>query len=236
MNVIERLLFEPSGGMFREFEGLTCHFEPKDLALYRKLLPEPFAMPDQPVVTIFAADHIRVVPWPMTRYQEWSVLLKSKWKGEEAWYSYTMPVTRWVPMVGGRYLGYPKYVIDEVALVKSGEIRLATAKNKGAVQLALEFCPGITRPLAPYEKELMENESFFKGNSHQLVPPGRGPRAQKIVLCHLIQPMWTPVPGMIQVRVDQSELWAGLIPDEAVFPGTYNHFTGGINLMTESKS
>ena len=233
MNVLERLIFEPRGGMFREFEGLSTQFEPKDPSLYRKLLPEPFAMPSQPVVMIFVADYVRVVPWPMTRYQEWSILLKSKWNGEEGWYSVTMPVTKWVAMSGGRYLGFPKYVADEITLARREETRVATAKYKGVVQLAIEFHPGTTRELAPWEKELAENESFFKGDAHQLVPPGRGPRAQKIILRHVTQAKWSPEQGMIHVRVDPSESWAGLVPDEGVFPGTYNHFNGGINLIAE---
>lgn len=233
MNILDRMIFEPRGGMFREFEGLTTHFEPKDPSLYRKLLPEPFATPSRPVVTIFVADYVRVIPWPMTRYQEWSVLLRSEWKGEEGWYSVTMPVTKWIAMRGGRYLGFPKYIADEITLARSGETRMATAKYKGVVQLALEFHPSITRQLAPWEKELAENESFFKGDAHQLVPPGRGPRAQKIILRHVTQPKWSPEHGMIRVRVDPSQSWAGLVPDEGEFPGTYNHFIGGINLIAE---
>ena len=130
MNILESLIFEPRGGMFLEFEGLTTHFLPKDPSLYRKLLPEPFGVPGQPVVTIFVADYIRVFPWPLSRYQEWSVLLKSEWKGEEGWYSVTMPVTKWVAMFGGRYLGFPKYIADEITLAKSGETRAATSKHK----------------------------------------------------------------------------------------------------------
>jgi hypothetical protein len=62
MNFIEHLIFEPRGGKVREFEGLTTHFEPKDFTLYRKLLPAAFSMPDQPIVTIFIADYVRLVP------------------------------------------------------------------------------------------------------------------------------------------------------------------------------
>ncbi len=233
MNILESLIFEPRGGMFLEFEGLTTHFLPKDPSLYRKLLPEPFGVPCQPVVTIFVADYVRVVPWPLSRYQEWSVLLKSDWKGEEGWYSVTMPVTKWVAMSGGRYLGFPKYIADEITLVKSGKTRAATSKHKGVVQLALDFHPGITRQLAPWEKELADNESFFKGDLHLLVPPGRGPMAQKIIFHHVTRPMWSPENGMICVRADRNEAWAGLVPDEGEFPGTYNHFIGGINLIAE---
>jgi hypothetical protein len=178
MNILERVILEPPGGMYREFEGLTTHFKPKDLALYRKLLPPPFELPDMPLVTIFVADYRRVVPWPATRYQEWSVLLKSDWRGEEGWYSLTMGVTKW-RAVAGRYLGFPKYVADEITLTTKAEIRSATAKNKGRVQLALEFSPGATRALTSWESQMVNDTSFFKGSLHLLVPPGRGPRAQK---------------------------------------------------------
>jgi hypothetical protein len=233
MNIIERLIFESRSGMFREFVGLTTHFEPKDSSLYRKMLPEPFVIPKRPVVTIFFADYVRVVPWPMTRYQEWSILLKSEWKGEEGWYSVTMPVTKWIPMTGGRYLGFPKYIADEITLARSGETHVANAKHKGVIQLAIEFHPGKMRQLAQWEKELIENESFFKGDAHQLVPPGLGPRAQKIILRHVTQPKWSPEYGMIRVQVHPGESWAGLVPDEGEFPGTYNHFIGGINLIPD---
>ena len=231
MNVFEQIIFEPRGGMFREFEGLNTHFEPSDPSLYRKLLPEPLAMPSRPVVTIFVADYLRVAPWPMTRYQEWSVLLKSEWKGEEGWYSVTMPVTQRVAMFGGRYLGFPKYIADEISLVRSEEAYVATAKYKSVVQLTLEFNPSVTRQLASWEKELAENLSFFKGDALQLVPPGRGPRVQKIMLHHVIPPKWVPEHGMVCVQVSPRESWAGLVPKAGEFPGTHNHFVGGMNLI-----
>jgi hypothetical protein len=230
MNILERLILEPRGGMYREFEGLTTHFKPKDLPLYRKLLPRPFEVPGVPIVTIFAADYLRVVPWPATRYQEWSVLLKSDWNGEEGWYSVTMGVTKWRAMAG-RYFGFPKYVADEITLTTKGEIRSAAVKSKGRMQLALEFSPGATRQLTPWESQLANDVSFFKGSVHLLVPPGRGPRAQKAMLRHVAEPKWSPEQGMIKIRVDPSESWVDLIPDEGPFPGTYNHFMGGANIV-----
>jgi hypothetical protein len=217
--------------MYREFEGLTTHFKPQDLALYRKLLPGPFEVPGVPIVTIFVADYLRVVPWPATHYQEWSVLLKSSWHGDEGWYCLTMGVTKWRAMAGGRYLGFPKYVADEITVTAKGEIRSALAKNKGCTQLALEFRPGVTRPLTPWESQLVNNVSFFKGSVHLLVPPGLGPRAQKAMLSHVTEPKWSCEQGMIKMRVDPSESWVHLIPDEGPFPGTYNHFVGGANIV-----
>jgi hypothetical protein len=38
---------------------------------------------------------------------------------------------------------------------------------------------------------------------------------------------------MITVRVGPTESWVNLIPDEGPFPGTYNHFVGGANIVVE---
>jgi hypothetical protein len=233
MNVLEKvLLFEPSGGMFREFVGINTYLEPKDLSLYRKLLPEPYTMPDQPIVTIFVADYIKVVPWPMTRYQEWAVNLKSIWNGEEGWYVATMPVTKWVPMVGGRYRGFPKYIVDAITLRRTDRGWIGESNHKGVLKLRAEFEPGLTRQLAGWEKELLENKSFFNGDVHLLVPPGQGPRAQKVRLNHVVSPQWSPELGMVRIEVDRNEPWAELVPAGISFPGTYNHFIGGMNLVT----
>jgi hypothetical protein len=233
MNLLERLILEPRGGMYRELEGLTTHFPPRDLALYRKLLPKPFEVAGAPIVTIFVADYLRVVPWPATRYQEWSILLKSAWNGEEGWYCVTMGVTKWRAMAGGRYFGFPKYVADEITLTTKDETCSASAKYKARTQLALEFSPGVARPLTEWESELLTDVSFFKGSIHLLVPPGRGPRAQKATLRHVTEPKWSPKQGMVLMRVDPGESWANLVPDDGPFPGTYNHFVGGANIFIE---
>ena len=136
-------------------------------------------------------------------------------------------------MIGGQYLGFPKFVIEEISLKQNGESCSARAICKGSTQLTLEYHQGLTRPLNSWEKELVENESFFKGNTHQLVPPGRGPRAQKIIIRHVVNPKWSPEAGMIRIESNTSESWKGLIPDISEFPGTYNHFVGGFNLIAE---
>lgn len=233
MNIIKRMLFEPRGGMFREFVGVNAFLEPADPSLYQRLLPKPFAMPNRPIVLVFVADYIRVFPWPMTRYQEWAVLLKSTWDGKDGWYCVTMPVTKWVPMKGGRHLGFPKYIADSITLTKQGESWQAQSKHKGSLQLSICFQPGITRQIAPWEKELLSNKSFFLGDAYLLVPPGQGPRAQKVRLDHVVSPQWSPEHGMAQIEVNQSEPWAGLVPKGSSFIGTHNHFTGGINLVAE---
>jgi len=107
MNMLERY-FAPARGAIREFAGTSAFCEPVDLGLYRRLLPSPFGMPDQALVAIAAFDYLKVAPWPLTRWQEWGAQLKCEWRGNAGWYPVTMPVTKWLPMSAGRYLGYPK--------------------------------------------------------------------------------------------------------------------------------
>jgi hypothetical protein len=234
MNFLDRMIYCPPGGQFREYYGVTAHLEPKDLSLYRQLLPERFAVPPQPIVTLYVVDFIRVRPWPLTRYQEWSVLLKCQLGKEEGWFSVTMPVTKWVAMRGGRHIGFPKYVVDEVGVKEvSGKV-VAVGTHEGVEQIGLEFEEGLSRPLAEWEAALMDDPSFFKGpQSFQLVPPGKGPGVLGTTLKHVVEPRWSPRPGMVAVRVDPNEEWAGLIPEGSTFPGTASHFFGGVDLISE---
>ncbi len=233
MNLFERMVFEPRGGMFREFSGINAFFAPHDVPLYRKLLPSQFGMPDQPVVMFFAADYTKVFPWPITRDQEWAVGLRCIAGSREGWYVTTMPVTKWVPLKGGRYLGFPKYIADSITLEKRGDVWQAEGMYRGSRQVLAEFRPGITRELAAWEKELLDNKAFFNGDACLLVPPGKGPRAQRVQLVHQVPPEWSPEVGMVRIEVVQSEPWAGLVPGGTSFPGKYTHFRGGINLVAE---
>ena len=159
MNALQRFVFESRGGMFREFEGLTTHFKPRDVDLYRKLLPPQFGVPSQPIVTIFVADYLRVHPRPLVRYQEWSVLLKAERGDDSGWFSLTMPVTRWLPMIGGRHLGFPKYVIDEISLSTGPDGRVARARYRNLMQLTLEFrAGGWSAPISALARASDRNE------------------------------------------------------------------------------
>jgi len=233
MNLLERIIYDVPGGQFREFVGITTHLAPADLSLYRNLLPQPLDMPARPTVTIFLADYIKVFRWPLTRYQEWSVLLRSSFQDQEAWYPVTMPVTAWVPMKGGRHLGFPKYVVDRIELSREGEAIRGSAINKGDVQMELLFAEGHSRQLSDWERGLADNEAFFKGSCHCMVPPEVGPRVMKVNLVHKVPAKWDPVHGMVTVRVNAASTWASLLPNEGPYPGTYNHFLGGINLDAE---
>jgi hypothetical protein len=233
MNLLDRILYEPSGGQFKEFAGVTTHFAPSDLSLYRDILPQPLNMPSRPTVTIFVADYMKVASWPLTPYQEWSVLLRCRYKDHEGWYPITMPVTAWVPMKGGRRIGFPKYVVDNIALIKKGDTITATAVHNGILQLELRFSSGHSRQLSDWEKELADMEAFFKGGNLCLVPPEVGPQVMKVDLIHVVSPKWIPQHGMVTVHANPGESWTALLAENVPFPGTYNHFIGGINLQVE---
>jgi hypothetical protein len=219
--------------MFREFRGVSTFVEPADVELYRRLLPEVFSMPQQPMVMLFVADYVKVVPWPMTRYQEAAVVLASSYGGEEGWHVLTMPVTKRVALDGGRAMGFPKYVADEIRLEPVGEGWCGEEVHEGQSRLRLEHTPGLTRELVPWEKEIWDDPAFFRGVCHLLLPPGEGPTRIRVGFDHRVPPNWSPVLGMVRVTVGPAMPWAGLIPTDAVAPGTFTRFVGGINLAPE---
>jgi hypothetical protein len=232
MSSINRFLYEPPGGQFREFVGISTTFEPNDLTLYQKLIPKPFSMPEKPLIFAFVADYMKVARWPLTRYQEWSIGPICSWNGRTGWYCLTMPVTNWVAMKGGRNLGFPKYIVDRITFTRINQGWQAKSIYKGTTQVIFDFKPGLTRSLTSWEEELMADPSFFKINDQFLfLPPSKGPRIQRVSLEYVIPAQWSQVPGMVHIEVDQNEAWAGLIAMDNSFPGTYNHFVGGVNII-----
>jgi hypothetical protein len=220
-------------GVFHEFQGIFTMVEPADLDLYRMLLPAPLEMPDQPVVSMFVVDYIEVYPWPMTRYQEGTVALRCKYKGQEGWHVKTMPVTKWVPNKGGRNLGFPKYVTKAITLAPENGGWKGEAKDKGQLKLALDFSPGLTRALDPGEEAIM-NAGPGKALAEPIflfVPPDEGTLLQKVCMVNVVQPSWTSEPGMVRITIGPSEPWAGLIAPGTVTPGFFAKFKGGANLV-----
>jgi hypothetical protein len=230
VSFIERILFEPRGGQFREWENVNAFFTPKDTSLYSRLLPQPLLVPAQPTVLVYAAD-IYIVPWP-TRYGEWSVLLLSSYQGREAWYPLTMPVTKWVEMKGGRHFGFPKYVVDTITVSAEGDTVVGTARHKGTLQLELGFSARLSRPLAPWE-QAMAGRSWLDLGFHCLHPPGVGPRLLRVTLRHVVPPKDDIRQGMVTIRVDPDAPWVGLVPEGGAFAGHYHRFSGGSSMHAE---
>jgi acetoacetate decarboxylase len=219
-------------GMFRQFHGIFTVVEPANLELYRSLLPQPLEMPARPVVALFAVDYVEVFPWPMTPYREATVALRCKYNGEEGWHVKTMPVTKQVPNWGGRFLGFPKYVADEISLQSSGQNWEGEVKHAGDTRLALEFTTENMRELTADEKEFMESGvSQLKEPLFLFVPPDNGPTLQKVMVQQTVEPQWKAKQGMVKITVGSKEPWAGLIPAGTIAPGLFQEFTGGANLV-----
>jgi hypothetical protein len=231
MSMFNRFLFKPPGGQFREYIGLSTYFLTENLDLYRKLLPKEFSMPEQPIIYMFAAHYQKVVPWPLSPYQEWAVSLSCICNGEPGIHCITMPVTKWLPRNGGRMIGFPKYIVDSISLERHEQGWLARSMYEGRQQVSLEFKPGLTRQLAPWEDDLLADEAFFKQiATFQLVPPSQGPKIYRIIVKDVVPPHWAPENGMLQVKVDPNEPWAGLVKEDEAYPGSFNHFKGGANI------
>jgi len=219
-------------GMWQEFPGIFTALEPADLDLYRRLLPKQFEMPARPVVALFLTDYVKVVPFPMSPYLEAAVALRCQFKGEEGWHVLTMPVTKKVPMWGGHYYGFPKYIADEISLKPVGNGWAGVVKHQGEVRISLEFTPGGVRELKPDEKEFLEGKaSHFGDPIFQLVPYNKGPKIKRVLMEEVIPAEWKAEPGMVKITLNPRDTWAGLIPRETLAPGLFQVFKGGNKLV-----
>lgn len=226
-------LTKPKSGMFRHFRGIKTILPTSDADRYRKVLPDVFEMPDTPLIMAFVADYIKVVPWPMTRYLEGATFLRCVYQDKHYWYCLTMPVTKRVPMWGGRRIGYPKYKADAITLTQEGENWKGNVTHRGACRLGLDFTSGIERELSAFEKSFLDQESFFYGYSLNLVPPKKGPAVFTVTLDHRVEPNWKPISGMARIEVDGTEELSGLFDPGKSYIGMFNEFAGGINLIEQ---
>jgi len=222
-------------GMWQDFPGISTAYEPENLKLYRQILPKEFDMPDRPIVALFIVDYVKVVPLPMTPYLEGMVALSCKYEGEETWHVVTMPVTSRVACTGGRSLGFPKYVADRIALKNNGGNWEGIVIHEDITRLKLEFAPGLTRELAPHEKEFLDGPaSRLEALIYQLVPPDTGPDVYRIHMKEVVTSRWQEEVGMVKIAISPTDPWSGLIPPGTVSPGVYQRFTGG-NRMVSNK-
>lgn len=113
---------------YHEFDGIMVFYKTQDLAIYRDLLPQVFAMPDEPLVMAFTIDYYKMDSATQP-YQEAAVYLLARYEGKPAWHCVTMPVTSDEARIGGiYYLGYPK-IMGDVTL------RRCCSRYKGQLKL-----------------------------------------------------------------------------------------------------
>jgi hypothetical protein len=219
-------------GMFRQFHGIYTLVKPANIELYRSLLPVPLEMPERPLVLIFTVDYVKVYPWPMTRYQEAAISLRCKYNGEEGWHVKTMPVTKWVPNWGGRHLGFPKYVADEITLQATGQGWKGEVKHAGENKINLDFTFGNMRELTADEQAFMKSDAFkMEEPIFLFVPPDKGPTLQKVMLKQTVDPQRIIKQGMMKITIGSKEPWAGLVPAGTMIPGIFLEYNGGAILV-----
>jgi hypothetical protein len=191
-------------------------------------------MPERPAVGVFIVDYVIVVPCPMRPYLEGALGIRGKYNGEDGWHVVTMPVTTQVACEGGRAIGFPKYVADEITLAQSGENWNSAVTHEGVLRMSLEFTPGFTRELEPWEEEIMNSGlPRLEVPIFQLVPPGEGPDLYRATLVSVVPANWESTQGMVEIHISPDDPWAGLIEPGAVSPGLFQVFTGGKNMVSE---
>jgi len=220
-------------GMWQEFPGIFAIVEPTNLKLYRELLPKPLVMPENPQVGIFIVDYQIVVPWPMSPYLEGAVAIKCRYKNEEGWHVLTMPVTTKIANMGGRMIGFPKYVADEIQLKQIDNGWIGLVNHQGTERLYLEFTPIDPEQLTPTQKQLSQRITRMEEPIFQLDPPDKGPRINRIHLKQIIPANWESTPGTVKIRIAAKDPWAGLIPADTIAPALFQRFSGGNNLVSE---
>jgi acetoacetate decarboxylase len=218
--------------MWQEFPGIFAIVEPANLKLYRELLPEAMEMPEKPQVAVFIADYQVVVPWPMGPYLEGAVAIRCSYENEDGWHVLTMPVTTKVANMGGRMMGFPKYVADEIQLKQDGVGWKGVVNHQGIERLYLEFMPVDPEELTTAQKEQAQSKAAkMEEPIFQLDPPDEGPRINRIYMKQIIPAHWESTPGTVKIRIAEQDSWAGLIPAETTFPALFQRFSGGNNLV-----
>ena len=178
---------------------------PADLELYRSLLPEPFDMPDQPLVVVTVADYYDVTR-PLVPYREGYVLLQCKYQGRTGWYTYTMPVDDKIANDGGRAIGFNKYVADKITLEEQDGIWTGRVVHGGRTVMEIVFT-ATGEPVTATGGG--EEVSLFN-----LVPPGEGPKLNEVKSAASGEQTTVATSGSAIVKADPGEPWAGLLNSE----------------------
>ena len=214
-------------GFYQAFTGLFGCTVPADLALYRSLLPEKFAMPADPQVCFYVIDfEISSVG----RYHEAALLLPTSYKGEKGQYVLSMDLDNAAAISGGRALGFPKYR-GEVTLEQNGNAWVGTARGMGEVDLR-----------ATYSGECTVSDQFLWPDFFNLTPipsgttssqaflPPRTGSVLRVPAEYLEPPTYHSLNGSVKLELNDKLPWNGLVDENKPFAGLLSHYVGGINL------
>jgi hypothetical protein len=205
---------------FRGQRGITAAFAPADVALYRSLLPATFDMPEAPLVVVSIVYYYDVT-LPLTPYHEGYVSLQCRYEGRTGWYVLTMPVDDEVANAGGRSLGFPKYVADQIDLDESNGTWTGDVDYQGRDVMRVTFT---SKPGA----EPIGTTSTSGGPTiFLLIPPAEGPEVNEINVTIFGEQQKTSTAGTATVEADPGQSWAGLVPTgDVAASATFDEMTG----------
>ncbi len=192
------------GPMYQEFDGILLFYIPKEITVYRELLPPVFDLPQEPLVQVFVIDYYKMAPWALEPYREAAIFLLARYKGEEVWHCITMPVTSDRARIGGiRHLGYPK-VLAEVVFTRAPHQfnGLLSAQGKTIMEIVLDTRGHVlTEQERNWFHRLAGTPSLNLRNG-QLVDPMPGTRRSRTSMLDLAQRM----PDLFQVQTGKATL------------------------------
>ena len=200
--------------------GITVAFPPADPALYRSLLPPAFDMPESPLVIVSVIDYHKVDA-PLVPYGEGYVLLACRRGRQSGWFVVTMPVDDRTACDGGRSIGFPKYVADQIDLDLADGAWLGRVSHEGRDVMRVAFTP--TAGAEP-----SQSTSTDPGLPCLLLdPPGVGPLVSQVDT-RLFGPRRTvTIAGAATIHGDPGEAWVGLLPaGGGPFAATFDELTG----------
>jgi len=198
--------------------SIITAFPPADLELYRSLLPESFDMPDQPLVVMSVVDYYDVT-LPLVPYGEGFVALQCKYQGRSGLYFLTMPVDDETSRTGGRALGFPKYVADQITLEEQEDGWIGRVVYEGRTVMEITFT-ATGQPVTGSSSG--EGTALFL-----LVPPGEGPQINEVNSVSSGEKRTLTTAGSATVRADAGEPWAGLLdPEGATIWASFEEVTG----------
>jgi hypothetical protein len=197
--------------------GITTAFPPADLGLYRSLLPESFDMPDEPLVAVSVVDYYDVT-LPLVPYREGFVALQCEYQGRTGWHVLTMPVDDETSSIGGRSIGFPKYVADEITLEEQRGGWIGRVVHEGRTVMEITFiAQGNAEPATEGESPVV----------FQLLPPGQGPEIYEVSTVTSGERRTVTTSGLATVRADAGEPWAGLLgPEDSTVWASFEQVTG----------
>lgn len=212
--------------------GIFTTAPPRDVDLYRSLLPAGLVLPDEPEVGLAAVDFN--LGNPVARYQEGWITLRARCTdGREACLVTSMPVTSLTACYSGVAFGFPKYLVDEMTVSD----RRVEARYEGEVRFALDF-----EPSPAVDEAALRARGIYSVESALTVHPSPG--GAQLLHWYQRERCGTPgfagavvdwEPGLVRPYLRPEDPWAGLVEAGSELPGVRQRVleTGASDLICE---